>query len=1103
MEARPKHDFNLEGKHELLQNYAAVLHAMHDLVFVFDKNRVFVDIFQPDSSQLYIPPGAFLHRKITEIDFPAEIITAIQAKLDETETTGQTQNIDYSLAMPDGKHYYNANISGIYSQANYIQGFVMVVRDVTEQVKQQNNFKVIVERYNLAEKSARFGAWEFAYATDEFVWNEGMEAIFQCKISTSQQYRDLWKNILDQTQYDSLIKDFYQKQKKAEDFTGEYALNILGETKYVEVFTSFKNSPSTGEPDKATGIVLDITSKKKAEMELQKSEEQFRMVAENIIDMVVVLAPDSRRVYVSPSSYNLTGYHPHELLEGNPQRVLFYDQEDRNVAWAAISTMAHGEGTGIAQFNFRHKNGTKITMEGVPKAIRDADGNINSYLISLRDVTRQAEAEKAMRKSEEQYRLLADNITDLVVLLSPTLQCLYVSPSCLPLTGYTQDEFLTGTIRDLIHPEDAPYFFNILQNTIYQDIQKVTASYRIKHKQGYWVYVESVLKGIRNDKGELINILSTSRDITKHHETETAKRKSEELYRMLADNIVDMVVLLTTNHYRIYVSPSSLGLIGYSPQELLENQGTVNVFFSPDDETLMQQAEKAVMQGQGQQIVRYHLKHKSGEKITVETVIKGISDDTGKIVNFLFTVRNITDQAKFEKALRLSEEKYRMLADNIIDMVALYNNQGKREYVSPSSKYLLGYEPWELLGSDSSDIMDAEDFERLTKEVVLKAQQTDEEKFFIGVKLRHKQGHWLYCEITVKAIRNKEKHLTGFVTTTRNITEWKKDQKALFESEQRYRMLADNISDMLILYNIDYSRSYISPSSINVTGYTPEEMIAMETFAIIHPEDIDTIKNSINYNLYSGFENFTAEFRILHKRGEWRYCSSYFTVIRDINGLPVNLLSTVKDITAEKKARIALKENEEKYRSLVEASNDIILIMDENGKYLFGNEIACKKINTTIEELTAGTIYTFFDKETGDRYVNKVKQVLTTRQNITFEGPIVAAGQKLWLRNTLQPIYDSVANVYAVMLCLVDITDMKNYAEKLLAQNKELKKIAQLQSHIVRAPLANMEGLINLLDESNFTNENREYITLLKESALQLDSIVKEIVERAITVKQQ
>lgn len=1103
MDTRPSNDFQIAGKQKFQQNYAAVLHAMHDLVFVLDKERVFIDIFQPDSTHLYIPPEAFLQKKITEIDFPNSITASIQANLDEIETSGETQNIDYSLVLPGGKHYYNANISGIYAENNILQGFVMVVRDVTDRVKQQDEFKAIVEKYALAEKSAGFGAWELNYDTDEFFWNQGMEAIFKCKITTSQQYRDLWKNILTPAQYESLIKNFYQRQKTAQDFTAEYALNIEGEVKYVEVFATFKNNPDSGEPEKATGVVLDITSKKKTEIELLKSEEQFRMVAENIIDMVVVLAPDSRRLYVSPSSYNLTGYHPHELLEGNPQRVLFYDQTDRNVAWAAISAMAQGAGLGIAQFNFRHKNGTKITMEGVPKAIRDTNGNISNYLISLRDVTKQVEAEKAMRKSEEQYRLLADNITDLVVLLSPGLERLYVSPSCLPLTGYTQAEFLTGTIKDLIHPEDGPYFFANLQNSLFKNNQKITACYRIKHKHGYWVYVESVLKGIRNNNGDLINILSTSRDITKQHETETAKRKSEELYRLLADNIVDMVVLLTTEHYRIYVSPSSVGLIGYTPQELLENQDAINVFFSDADLAVMQKAEKEVMQGLGQQTIRYHLKHKNGEKVTVETVIKGITDEAGRIVNFLYTVRNITNQAKFEKALRLSEEKYRMLADNIIDMVALYNEQGKREYVSPSSKYLLGYEPWELLGNDSSDIMDAEDFERLNREVVQKARHTEEEKFFIGVKLRHKQGHWLYCEVTVKAIRNKEKHVTGFVATTRNITEWKKDQKALFESEQRYRMLADNISDMLILYNIDYSRSYVSPSSINVTGYTPEEMIAMETFAITHPADIDTVKNSISYNVYSGFENFTAEFRILHKKGEWRYCSSYFTVIRDANGLPVNVLSTVKDITTEKKARIALKENEEKYRSLVEASNDIILIMDENGRYLFGNEIACKKINTTIEELTAGTIYTFFDKETGDRYVNKVKQVLTTGQNITFEGPIVAAGQKLWLRNTLQPIYDSVSNVYAVMLCLVDITDLKNYAEKLLAQNKELKQIAQLQSHIVRAPLANIEGLINLLDESNFTEQNREYITLLKESALQLDAIVKEIVERAITVKQQ
>ena len=124
----------------LLKNYAAILRAMHDLVFVLDANRVFIDIFQPASLHLYIPPEAFLQKRITEITFPAVVTAEIAKKLDNIEATGTTQHIDYTLNMPEGSYSYSANISGIYSEANALEGFVMVVRDITGKVQQQNRY---------------------------------------------------------------------------------------------------------------------------------------------------------------------------------------------------------------------------------------------------------------------------------------------------------------------------------------------------------------------------------------------------------------------------------------------------------------------------------------------------------------------------------------------------------------------------------------------------------------------------------------------------------------------------------------------------------------------------------------------------------------------------------------------------------------------------------------------------------------------------------------------------------------------------------------------------------------------------------------------------
>ena len=1208
-------------------------------------------------------------------------------------------------------------------------------------------------------QSANFGLWELDYITGEFYWNEGMEKLFGRKINSGQGYRDLWREVLSPDEYDALVAQFSRQQKAGEDFYGEHRITIYGQVKYVKTFATFKNNAETGLAEMVTGIVLDITDRKKAEISLNKSEqhyrlvadnmaglvvlltpslkrlyvspsclaltgytaeqfmqssvrdivhpddlealfeilknciysgegqvttcyrirhkngrwlvvevllkavrdadgnlqnilsttrditkqreaedalrqseEKYRLLADNIEDMVVLLTPGFKRVYVSPSTYNMLGYTPHELIEESPDLDLFYDEADLVKAQDAAKTMVQGKGDGIAQFAFRHKNGQRLILEGIPKAIWNENGTLKNLLISVRNVTRQVETEQALRKSEEQYKLLADNIVDMVVLLTPNMQRLYVSPSCIGLTGYTPKELLDGpsqpvlfytkddreiatnaiaemvkgegsgisqfnfkhkngdkiiveaiakaimdengnvrnlmvAIRNITRQAEAeqalrnsevqyrmladniadivvllltPDFkrayvspsayaltgytplelvdINPMLNIFYsledlsiaqaaakqiiEGIEQVISQYSLRHKNGDKITVEAVIKGIRNTNGGIQNYLLSIRNITLQVKAEKALRASEEKYRMLADNIVDMVLLLTPDHIREYVSPSCFGLVGYTADELLEKQRAITVFNSKEDENIVRGAQNRIIKSGTTETLRYNLRHKNGNRVTVEAIVKGIVDETGRIKNFLLAVRNVTPQVEVEDALRKSELQYRMLADNIIDMVAMYDKDGMRMYVSPSSKYLLGYEPDELMGRDSSDIMDAEDLAMMRENVIEKAQKTGQKEFFISARLRHKLGYWLYVEITIKAILNDEEQLTGFVATTRNVTEQKKDQIALAESEKRYRLLADNIFDMLVLYTTDYKRVYVSPSSIRLTGYTPEEIMAMDALALTHPDDSAGLQACIVQNIQKGNERFIYEFRTLHKTEGVKFVSCTFTVIKNEKGELTNVLATSRDITAKRKAGIALKESEEKYRSLVEASEDIILIMDANGKYLFANEIASKHMNCSVAECIGKTIYDFFDQATGDRYAAKIEQVLDTRQKVTFENPIATDTQKFWLRNTLLPIYDAVANVNAVMLCIVDISDIKAYADTLLMQNRELKQIAYLQSHVVRAPLANIEGIINLLDESSLSEENRQYIYLLKTSALQLDGIIKDIVNKAIEVKQ-
>lgn len=232
----------------------------------------------------------------------------------------------------------------------------------------------------------------------------------------------------------------------------------------------------------------------------------------------------------------------------------------------------------------------------------------------------------------------------------------------------------------------------------------------------------------------------------------------------------------------------------------------------------------------------------------------------------------------------------------------------------------------------------------------------------------------------------------------------------------------------------------------------------------------------------------------------WLNCLCSFVTIHN-NGSAPNYLGTFRDVTAERYAQQNLRQSEHRYRSLLEASGDIILIMAKDGRYLFANKVACERINQPPEKVIGKTIYDFFDQATGNLYVAYINQILQWQQKYFFDTSLLINGAKLWLRNTGLPLPSGTYDEPAVMFCIADITSLKNYARTLEVQNEELKKIAYLQSHLVRAPLANIEGLVNLLGEVNSPEETAQYIQLIKQATSRLDTIIREVVTRAIDGK--
>lgn len=468
---------------------------------------------------------------------------------------------------------------------------------------------------------------------------------------------------------------------------------------------------------------------------------------------------------------------------------------------------------------------------------------------------------------------------------------------------------------------------------------------------------------------------------------------------------------------------------------------------------------------------------------------------------YLFNEINMNKETN-DKIFLAQDLEFRLLADYMTDLIAVYSTDGVLEYISPSVKKILGYDPNDLIGIKPTKYIHPDDAKMIDKSYQEQTYKNNE-SFVAEYRLLSREGKWVYFSTIRKPLRNNRGRLEQIVATCRDITDRIEAKKAIARNETYYRILADNILDMVALHNPDGVFEYVSPSSLNVLGYSPEELIGLNAFSFVHPEEANALYENNRELAAEGRDTFINEFRIRHKDGHYIFFETTTKIIRNVKGEATNFLTTSRDITQWKLDQFALKESEEKYRSLIESSGNIISMVDYESRYLFVNKIAADFIGLSAQEIIGKKLIEVSRSSNIDFYVEQVQKVIAEGKAVSFESPLHMKEKDVWLRVAIEPVKNSDGKVYAALINSIDITNMVNTERKLEEQNKELREIAFVQSHLVRAPLANIQYLISLCNENELSGEQITYLRLLKESAQNLDNIITTIVERSNAVRIQ
>ena len=412
--------------------------------------------------------------------------------------------------------------------------------------------------------------------------------------------------------------------------------------------------------------------------------------------------------------------------------------------------------------------------------------------------------EEALRKSEEQFRLITENTSDVISLHTFDLKATYtyVSPSIKAMSGYEPEELLGKSGFDFIHPEDKKKLFLLLKKYLNLKIKKLltgkeskiseTIEFRFKDKTGNWRFMHSTI----NIVGK--KLLSVARDITERKQAVEAIRESEEIFRAVFYTAQDSIFIKDTSLRYRKVNTAMEELFGVGSENLINK---TDIDLSGEEAgNLVMQSDKQVLKGEI--IEEFPTKPVGGVMHSFHTIKVPLKDPDGKITGICGIARDITERKQAEELLKKSEDKYRLLADNSMDAIWQTDLKLVFTYISPSVKNIMGYTVDEWVGTRLSQHARTKEIFNIEKKALYAIKHYKEFKdLTFEMVMLHKDGTEIPVEITTKLIFGKNGLPVGLQGTTRDITERKQAEKDLEKRMKELEIFNDAAVDREIMLN--------------------------------------------------------------------------------------------------------------------------------------------------------------------------------------------------------------------------------------------------------------------------------------------------------------
>ncbi len=773
--------------------------------------------------------------------------------------------------------------------------------------------------------------------------------------------------------------------------------------------------------------------KHEMESRLKENERWLGTILKSVGEAVIVTDNNASVRFMNPLAESITGWKSAEALGKNITEILkLVNEKTRGDIVNPVLTVLKDD---VVLGKSNHtvlisKSGGEIYIDHSASPMRDEKGAITGVVLVIQDITDRRIAEGALKESENKYRNLFDYANDSIFVLSFSGRIISTNNEASRLLGYGKDELYVVNYYDLLNSSRAENE-DLLNNLKTQG--SLSFETELRKKDGSLVDVEVSQRIIELLDEKVIQVFA--RDISE-------RKIVQQQINMLAQamkSISDSVSITDRNNKLVFVNDAFVKTYGYSHEELIGK--AINIVRSPKNHaSLYKEIHDGTLRGgwQGEllNITR------DGIEFSIILSTSLVRDESGHPIAFVGVATDITEHKRLESAIRESEKDYRGLFENAHDAIVIFRPEDETILdVNQSACTVYGFSKSEFIGMPLGILTGNGVKSKERIEAILNNEGS------IRFESHHytKDGKAMLLEINATAVDYKGQR--AIMSINRDITERRKAEEALALSEAKFRAVAETTPAVIFIYD-GTKLLFGNPYAERLTGYDLSELMSMDFWRIVHPEDRELVREKILNRNKDTEVSARYEFKIITKSGETRWVD--FSGTRTYYGEKPADLGVVIDITERKAAEKAILDSEKNYKNLAEnAPIAVTRISMANRKYEYVNSEFLKQTGFTMDEYNALSKEELV-KMAYPEDVKRVSSFYNSWESKGYEGTVQIDyrvfdrfGAVKWLDTFIYADFDENGKAIALNQICIDVTERKTAEDAIRDKERKYKNLAE------------------------------------------------------------